>query len=61
MATWLEPLSAAASEIDGWTVAVTAVAGDGTPVASVLCAHNAAAGYGVLGEMRIVCVACLKT
>ncbi len=54
MAAWPEPLSAAASDIDPWTVAVTASVADGTPVARVLCAHNAAAGYGVFGEMRII-------
>jgi hypothetical protein len=54
MATWPEPLSAMTQEVDGWTVAVTTTAGDGTPVARVLCTQNAAAGYGVFGEMQIV-------
>jgi hypothetical protein len=33
---------------------VIAVDGDGRTVAVVTCAHNAAAGWGVFGEMRIV-------
>jgi len=54
MATWTEPLSATTSEIDAWHVAVTVADGGGAPVARVLCAHNAAAGYGVFGEMVII-------
>jgi len=54
MSIWAEPISAATHQIDDWHVAVTASAADGTPVARVLCAYNAAAGYGVFGEMEII-------
>lgn len=51
---WPEPLTARAVPTGRYSVDVIAVAGDGRTVAAVPCAHNAAAGWGVFGEMRIL-------
>jgi hypothetical protein len=51
---WPEPLLAGSEDIASHTVAVTVRDGAGVPIAAVLCAHNAAAGFGVFGEMRIL-------
>jgi hypothetical protein len=51
---WPEPLTARTVPTGRFTVDVVAVAGDGRTVAVVSCAHNAAAGWGIFGEMRIV-------
>jgi hypothetical protein len=51
---WPEPLTASAEAVDTHTVAVTTLDAAGVPVAAVLCEHNAAAGFGSFGEMRIL-------
>jgi hypothetical protein len=51
---WPEPLTAVTEPIASRTVAVTASAADGTPIARVLCAHGGPARCGIFGEMRII-------
>src|SRR5262245_6915606 len=51
---WPEPLIASTRTVDTHTVAVTTHDAAGVPVAAVLCEHNAAAGFGSFGEMRIL-------
>ncbi len=51
---WPEPLLADVRELDSHTVAVTVHHGAGGPVAGVICAYNAEAGFGVFGEMRVL-------
>jgi hypothetical protein len=51
---WAEPLGAVTEVAASHTVEVVVLEGGGRAVARVLCAHNAAAGHGVFGEMRIV-------
>jgi len=51
---WAEPLTAETVVLDAYSCAVVAYAGDGLPVARVLCAYNVPAGTGVFGEMSVV-------
>ena len=51
---WAEPLTVSTRRTDTHTVAVTVHDAAGVPVAAVLCAHNARAGFGAFGEMRVL-------
>lgn len=51
---WPEPLLADAESLDTHTIAVTTRHGGGVPVARVICAYNAEAGFGVFGEMQVL-------
>jgi hypothetical protein len=51
---WSEPLNAVTESVASHTVRVVVRDGIGRTVAEVLCAHNADAGFGVFGTMRIV-------
>ncbi len=51
---WPEPLIASTERLDTHTVAVTTRDSAGVPVAAVICVHNARAGFGIFGEMRIL-------
>ena len=51
---WPEPLTASTEPAGSHTVVVTVRAGDGAPVARVVCAHGATSRCGVFGEMRVL-------
>ena len=51
---WPEPLLADSESLDTHTIAVTVRHAGGRPVAGVICAYNAGAGFGVFGEMRVL-------
>ena len=51
---WPEPLIASTERVDTHTVAVTSRDSSGVPVAAVICVHNARAGFGIFGEMRLL-------
>jgi hypothetical protein len=51
---WSEPLAAETAAVDTHTVAVTVRDSAGRAVAEVQCLHNARAGFGVFGEMRVI-------
>lgn len=51
---WPEPLIASTERVDTHTVAVTTRDSSGVPVAAVVCVHNARAGFGIFGEMRLL-------
>lgn len=48
---WIEPLTATAVPEGEFAFRVTVHAGDASPIASVHCPINAAAGFGYFGEM----------
>ncbi len=51
---WSEPLTPETATVDTHTVAVTVRDSTGATVAEVHCLHNARAGFGVFGEMRLL-------
>ena len=50
---WIEPLTATAEPEGEFAFRVAVQAGDASPIASVRCPINAAAGFGYFGEMLI--------